>query len=318
MRPVNWRPVGLETLCGVAPEACLEVVVLEVRRDASGAEVTPFTDNGIAEEAVVGLVAESGEHRVVDLAADLAVGAYGRAAVDLRAHVELGMVAQGERAADIDAFHHRGVAADIDRAAEGVYRGAEQCGALFDKEARGVADEAACRVERLRRASGRQQLEIGGDGGVVAREDVGQTVDGDEFPIIFAGGSLGAVAGYEAVALTQRLAGSERTDGVGKSGVRHDIARYPQAARGVGSGVENRLESSVGCGHAIVARKATLPFFFDCQYALTQAGTGAGEGQGLQSRLNLGWVKKNDFHNCCKDSQFSTTEHGKLNQLNTF
>lgn len=105
-----------EAVGGIVPEAYEVVGVLEIGGHASGSEVAPAADDGIAEETVVRLVGVAVNDGIVQLAADFAPGSDGGVGVDFGAHVDGGVVADGDGSAEHGAFHDGGVAAYIDGA----------------------------------------------------------------------------------------------------------------------------------------------------------------------------------------------------------
>lgn len=109
-----------EAVGGIVPETYEVVGVLEIGGHASGSEVAPAADDGIAEETVVRLVGVAVNDGIVQLAADFAPGSDGGVGVDFGAHVDGGVVADGDGSAEHGAFHDGGVAAYIDGAGGGV------------------------------------------------------------------------------------------------------------------------------------------------------------------------------------------------------
>ncbi|GFI14800.1 hypothetical protein IMSAGC008_02362 [Muribaculaceae bacterium] len=126
---------------GIVPEAYGCVVVFEVGGDCACSDVAPFAYDGVAEEAVVGFVGVSLEYHVVQLAAYLAVRAYGCRTVYFGAHVDHRVLAHGYGAAQHGAFHHFGVRADVYGALGGVEECAFDGGSFADVYQRGVADD---------------------------------------------------------------------------------------------------------------------------------------------------------------------------------
>ena len=126
---------AFEAFAGVVPQFDFAVVVLQVAGRCAAADVTPLANDGVAQEAVVGLVAVADENGVLDLAADLDVRAQGGGAVDLGTDAHLGVVACGKAAADAGPLHHLDVVADVDGTLIGVERGSLDVGSLLDEDA---------------------------------------------------------------------------------------------------------------------------------------------------------------------------------------
>lgn len=88
-----------EALRGIVPDPDLRIIVLEIARIGACPDVAPLPYHGVAEIAVVRLVAESEHDSVVDLSAYLAIWAESGAAINLRSHPDLCIVAEGKRTA---------------------------------------------------------------------------------------------------------------------------------------------------------------------------------------------------------------------------
>ena len=78
-----------EAMGRIVPEFDFGVVVLEVGSSGASAEVAPFADNGVAEEAVVSLVAVANHYHIIKLSTHFAVGTQGGGTVNLGAHIHL-------------------------------------------------------------------------------------------------------------------------------------------------------------------------------------------------------------------------------------
>ena len=154
------QPRALEALAGIVPELDLAVVVLEVAGSGTAADIAPFADDSIAQEAVVSLIAVTDKDSVLDLATNLDVRPQGGRAIDLGADAHLGVMASGKASTDACALHHLDVGTDVDGAAVGVEHRTLDIGALLDKDAGGVADDSIGRRQRLRVATCRETVKI--------------------------------------------------------------------------------------------------------------------------------------------------------------
>lgn len=231
----------------IVPEAYEVVRVLEVGGHASGAEVAPAADDGIAEEAVVSLVGVAVDDGVVQLAADFAPGSDGGVGVDFGAHVDGGVVADGEGAAEHGAFHDGGVAAYVDGAGGGVEDAPFDPGARLDEDTVAGTDNHDGVAQRLRGAAGGEAREVGTEGVAIEEEDVVDVLYGDgRGSRVFAAHRGVAAAGYEGVAAPEGGVGDEGGDSTGEGGIGDDVAGHEDGVGGVGAGREKFGEVVLG------------------------------------------------------------------------
>ena len=94
-----------EALRGIVPYPYLRIIVLEIARISACSYVAPLPYHGVAEVAVVRLVAESEHDSIVDLSADLAIGAESGTTINLRSHPDLCIVADSKRTSQASALH---------------------------------------------------------------------------------------------------------------------------------------------------------------------------------------------------------------------
>ena len=107
----------------------------------------------------------------------------------------------GNGAAKHHTFLHFRLAANVDGPLAGVDKCAFNVGPLLDKEAVSGPDEGAARRERLRLASGGQQVKISGDSLLAQAENVGQQPVGSDLKARFLG------LGEQLAAMADDLAG---------------------------------------------------------------------------------------------------------------
>ena len=86
-----------EALLVIIPDTDLGVIVFEIAGIGAGADVTPLPYHGIAEIAIMGLIAETEDNGIIDFATHLAERAERRTAIDLGTHTYFGIIAEGER-----------------------------------------------------------------------------------------------------------------------------------------------------------------------------------------------------------------------------
>jgi len=142
---------ALKTFFCVIPKLYLIVIIFQIGIIAIRADIAPFAEHRIAQEAVVPLVGVADENGVIDLAAQLAVGPQGCRAVYFCAEFQDRMLAHRQPTAHDAAFHDLRVFAHINRAGCGIERGAFYFCAFFQKNTF-LAEAPVCRADRLRLA----------------------------------------------------------------------------------------------------------------------------------------------------------------------
>lgn len=294
---------ALKALAGIVPEFDLAIVVLEVAGRGAAADVAPLADDGIAEKALVGLVAVADKDGVLDLAADLAVRTQGGGAVDLGSDAHLGVVASGKAAADAGAFHHLDARADVDGTLVGVEHGALDVGIGLDKDAGGVADDGIARRQGLGFTTSGEALKVLGHHHGVILEDVIQMLD-DERNV---GGKLHvrivtgiivvgrAVKGDEFLAYHQGLAQLQREHLLGQLRGGDDVAGHHEVAAAAHVQREFLLQVRHGEVTVVGLSEHGLPLLADGGDAHTQHGGGACVGERQELSAYLVVVKQDDI-----------------------
>ena len=237
-------------LAAVHPHPHPAVVVLEVAGAGEGAEVHPFADHAVADEAVVALVGVTLPHALLDLARDPAFGAEGRAADG--AAQQLGAGADHARPGDHGVRADDGARADPDRAAARVEHG------------EGIDARPRLHRDALGMEHGGERMALAGDGAGAAAEIL---LDRGGVPLDEMPGPLDAAcfdfdrgqreAGQ--VALELGAAPEAARHGLVIEPRRHEAAaRDEQRGRSFGAGLEPRPGKGRGVHdqHRIAAREA--------------------------------------------------------------
>lgn len=110
-------PPGFEeALCRIIPDTDFSIVVLQIGGRGATTNVAPLANDGIANVAVVSLVAEAEHHGIFDFATNFAERAKGGGAIDFGTHADLGVVARGKWRTNARTLHDFNVFAYVNRA----------------------------------------------------------------------------------------------------------------------------------------------------------------------------------------------------------
>ena len=99
----------------IIPQFDLRIIVFKIGGHTARPEITPFTDNSIAQEPIVSLVRETEHNHIIELPTDLTPRPERGARINLRTHVNSAVLTQRDRAAQAAPLHYVNVAAHIDR-----------------------------------------------------------------------------------------------------------------------------------------------------------------------------------------------------------
>ena len=151
---------ALKSLRRIVPEFNFAIVVFEVRRCGAASEVAPFAYHGIADEAIVRLVAVTDEYGVLHFATHFAEWAESGAFVDFRTDFHFRVVASRKWATNAGALHNLHIFADVDRTFLRVEESTVDACALFYENLAGIANYSGGVGNRLRLAALGDEREI--------------------------------------------------------------------------------------------------------------------------------------------------------------
>ena len=175
------KPCAQKMRAGIVPQPDRSIVVFQIGRYASGTDIAPLPDYGVAEETVVGLVGKRVYNHVVQFSAYFTPGADSCAGIYLGAHVHNGMGAYSYRSAQHTALHHLSVGSHVYRTGGGVEEGAFYPCAFLKKHERGVAYHSIRVAERQRGAVAGDGPEIGYYCSAVVQKNVVELLHGGQF-----------------------------------------------------------------------------------------------------------------------------------------
>ena len=285
-----------EALLYIIPDPDFAVVVFQIRGVDTGSDVTPLPYHGVAQIAVVALVAVAYHHYIAQFAAGLAIRPKRGAPVDLGSHPHLGIVAYGQPATDACAFHHLCILSYIYGTLAQVDDGSlDHSTLLYEKLRKAVCVGKGSYNEIVGISFGRipplrEPAEVFFQSESIVEEDIKHISQPAAFPFIL-----------HVFHILASLVATHSAEGDGRSARIHQALAALQGAHGIGylrRGNHGRIHMQglvalldlarediahkVGCLHAVLSRKQRFPLLPQRSDPYPYLRDGARKGYGKQ------------------------------------